>query len=687
MHGVLGQFFCLLGLAFAAAGTFLAPIVALRDAPTGLRRLRQLSLAYAACMLAANAAMVRALLVHDFSVSYVAQVGSRATPPLISVVSLWSSLAGSILFWGLVLGVYLTAFVWRSRRMQGPLVAWSLGVTLAVAAFFAYLVAGPASPFGVVNPVPADGPGPNPLLQNHWLMAVHPPMLYLGYVGMTLPFSVAIAALLHGSLPPHWMALLRRCVLWPWAFLSVGIVLGSWWAYEVLGWGGFWAWDPVENASFLPWLAATGYLHAAAVQQRRGVLKAWTVVLVLSSFLLTILGTFMTRSGVFNSVHSFTQSPIGPLFLAFLAVVSLLSLVLVGGRSHLLEDEGEVRALASRETAFVLNNVALVVFTFTVLLGTVYPLLTEAITGTKLSVGEPYFDRMAAPLGMLLVLLMGVGPVLPWGRPELSRVRRDFFVPTAAGVVVGVATWLMGARGPLMTPTFALCGFAAFVNLRELFVPGLRRARQRKQFFARGLVEVWTQQGRRSGGAVVHLAIVVIAAGITAAQGLRTTTEASLSRGDQVNLGPYTLTYEGAVGREEPHRFAALARVRVERDGEVLGRMEPRLNFYPSQREPVATPHVVTLGSTDLYLSLMSIEAQGARITLKGYLIPLVAWLWRSIPLLVLGSMLSLWPRRSELAARHGKAHDGSASPDGGAPPEPEADRGQTNRLPEGIAP
>ena len=340
MYAMLGQAVALFALIVATAGAVVGPAVARRQSVGGLRSLRALSLAFAGAMAAANGIMLTALLRHDFSVAYVAQVGSRATPPLISAVSLWSSLEGSILFWGFILSLYLVGFVAATRHLNGPLVSYALAVMLAIAVFFSLLIAGPASPFGQLNPMPADGPGPNALLQNHPLMIIHPPMLYLGYVGMSLPFAVAIAALIRGELPTAWLKLLRQCMLVPWLFLSVGIILGSWWAYEVLGWGGFWAWDPVENASFLPWLSATAYLHATAVQERKQIFKAWTLTLVCASFLLTILGTFMTRSGVFNSVHSFTQSPIGPVFLIFLALVLVGSLYLLGGRAHLLEDEG-----------------------------------------------------------------------------------------------------------------------------------------------------------------------------------------------------------------------------------------------------------------------------------------------------------------------------------------------------------
>ena len=670
MYSALGQLFVLLGLIAAMAGATCALAGAAWGGVYTHRTLRRCAFGFASCMALANATMVVALLRHDFSVSYVAQVGSRATPWLLTLVSLWSSLAGSILFWGIILGVYVVAFAIDTRRRDEPWVGWAFAVLFLIAAFFALLIAGPANPFTRVLSPPADGPGPNPLLQNHWLMAIHPPMLYLGYVGMVVPFAIGISALAVGKLSPSVWAAMRRFMLWPWTFLSVGIVLGSWWAYEVLGWGGFWAWDPVENASFLPWLTATGYLHAAAMQERRRLLKSWSVALVLMTFLLTILGTFMTRSGVFNSVHSFTQSPIGPVFLWFLAAMLVLSAGLLGGRGHLLADEGALRAVWSRETAFLLNNVALVVFTFTVLLGTVFPLLTEAVTGTKLSVGEPYFDRMAAPLGLLLLFLMGVGPTLPWGQPDPSRVRRDFLWPLGAGIVGAAVSFAVGRGGLLTTLSFGLCAFAGFVNLRELVGPGWALHRRQKVSLWVGIGRSWQRQQRRTGGALVHLAIVLVGAGITGAQSFRITQEAALGRGDSMQLGEFTVTYQGAVGRQEPHRFAAVARLVVKRGDEVLGVMEPRLHFYPTQREPVGTPHVVTLGPKDLYLSLLSLENGGQQVVVKGFVIPLVALLWRSLPFIVAGALVSLWPqaRRGRAALATAAAPASLAVGEGGAP-------------------
>src|SRR5437868_5967026 len=360
-------------------------------------------------------AMETALLRHDFSLKYVAENGSRQTPLLFTITGMWSALEGSILLWSIVLAGYLVVMVHHFRkRATDPLVAWATLAVFVVAGFFFALMVGPANPFRVIHgTIPTNGPGPNPLLQNHPLVAFHPPMLYLGYVGFTIPFAFAVAALLTGRLGEGWLVETRRWTLFAWGFLTVGIVLGAWWSYEVLGWGGYWAWDPVENASFIPWLTATAYLHSVMVQERRGMLRVWNLSLLLSTFSLTILGTFLTRSGVLDSVHAFTESGIGPAILGFFALVVLVGVGLIGWRGDKLRSPGSIDSPISREGAFLANNVLFAAFAFVVLLGTVFPLIAEAINGDRLSVGRPYFDRMTMPVGLALLFLMAVAPALP----------------------------------------------------------------------------------------------------------------------------------------------------------------------------------------------------------------------------------------------------------------------------------
>ncbi|MGH8973979.1 MAG: heme lyase CcmF/NrfE family subunit, partial [Acidimicrobiia bacterium] len=441
-----------LGFAGVTLG-FSAAVIGVAVLGAGLRRHdqrllesgRRFTLLVLAGAVVAAGAMEWALVTHDFSIRYVAENHSRSTPLLYTVASLWGALEGSILLWALILGGYLVATTRRFRtRAADPLVAWATLTGLVVAAFFFGLMLGPANPFETLaGAIPLDGRGPNPLLQNHPLMAIHPPMLYLGYVGFTVPFSFAVAALVTGRVGEGWLLETRRATLMAWGFLSAGIVLGAWWSYEVLGWGGYWAWDPVENASFIPWLTATAYLHSVVVQERRGMLRVWNLSLIVATFCLTILGTFLTRSGVINSVHSFTQSAIGPLLLGFLGVAALTGVALIAWRGDQLRTPGRIDSPVSREGAFLANNLLFAGFAFVVLLGTVFPLLVEALDelrygseGTRqLSVGEPYFDRMTLPLGLALVFLMAVAPALPWRAASGEVLRRRLAGPAWVGAV------------------------------------------------------------------------------------------------------------------------------------------------------------------------------------------------------------------------------------------------------------
>src|SRR5712671_1665896 len=471
MIPILGRILILMALLAASAGALVGFVTGVRPNASGWKWARRLAYAFAAFMVLANLTMEYALLTHDFSVSYVAHVGSRSVPTWVSIVSLWSSLEGSILFWGLVMGVYVAVATWRNADKHPEYMPYAVGVWLLCGAFFSFLLAGPAQPFATMPAPPLDGPGPNALLQNHYLMVIHPPFLYSGYVGMTIPFGLACAALLVGRLGPDFIRPLRNFLLLPWIFLTVAIVLGGWWAYEVLGWGGYWAWDPVENASFLPWLTATAALHSALLVERKGVLKGWTVTLVIATYLLTILGTFMTRSGVFNSVHSFTQSAIGPTILVFLAAILLFSVVLLALRIDSLEAEGRLESAVSREGMFLVNNLFFVVFTFTVLVGTVFPLVVEAVRGKQMSVGRPYFDAMVVPVGTALLFLLGVGPALPWGKASRKEMQRALLPPFITGVVVLAIGYALGVRNGWTLLTLLFGGYAAHVTLAQMWLP------------------------------------------------------------------------------------------------------------------------------------------------------------------------------------------------------------------------
>jgi cytochrome c-type biogenesis protein CcmF len=600
--------------------------------------------ATAALIAVSTLAMVWALVSHDFSVGYVAQVGSRATPLFYTVISLWSALEGSILFWALVLSAYSAAVVYFNRHREGTLVPYAAATLLGIGVFFYLLLALPANPFAIVSPVPADGPGPNPLLQNHWLMGVHPPLLYLGYVGMSVPFAFAIGALLSGEMDAGWIKITRRWTITAWAFLSAAIVAGMWWSYEVLGWGGYWAWDPVENASFMPWLTATAFLHSVMVEERRGMLKVWNLSLIASTFLLTILGTFLTRSGVLSSVHAFGEGPIGMYFLVFMAIVLLLSLVLLMGRSTELRSTGRLDAAASRETAFMVNNLVLTAFTFTVLLGTLFPLVAEAMSGAKVSVGGPFFNKMTVPLMVALLFLVGVGPALPWRRADMAQVKRKL-LPAAAVALAAVAVSVaVGTRDPYAIVAFAFGGFALWLNLGE-FISGARaRMRAHGEPAPLALVRLVKANNRRFGGYTAHIGVLTMAVAITASTTFRAEHEVTLRKGESTTLKESTVRLDEVWGQQEPHRFAVGADVSIIEKGAVTTVLRPRLNFYPTSDQPISTPSVRSRASGDLYLTLMSFERDGSHATLRIISEPLVPWIWVGGMIVFFGAFLAWLP-------------------------------------------
>jgi len=605
-------------------------------------------------MTAALAVMEIALLTHDFSVSYVASVGSRQTPAYYTAISLWSSLDGSILFWGWILAAY-AALVARANRNTYPRMMPYVNATMmVVGVFFFTMLVGPANPFGEVSPVPADGPGPNPLLQNHPLMGLHPPLLYLGYVGMAVPFAFAVAALLTGNLGEKWIRASRRWMLPPWAFLSLGIVAGAWWSYEVLGWGGYWAWDPVENASFLPWLTATAFLHSVMVQERRGMLKTWNLSLVMGTFLLTLFGTFLTRSGILDSVHAFTEGLIGPIFLAFMTFVLVASLGLIAWRSDRLHAPGTLEDVASRETAFIFNNLLFVALTFTVLLGTVFPLIVEAFEGSRISVGPPYFDMVSAPIGLALLFLMGIGPALPWGRADWDRVRRTFAVPLGVGLAVSAATLAVGVRQVYPVLTFGAAGFV-MTTIADEFRRGMEA--RRRISGARGLRALWellAKNRRRYGGYVVHTGIVVIVVALSISRAWRFEREATIQTGEAMTIGDYRVELAEVWGEDQPQRFVVGSTFDISSgEGDRLGTMEPSLNFYPNSEQPIATPAVRSSPKEDLYLTLMAFDSEeGRHATVRAIVNPGVPWLWIGGLIVGLGAILAVWPTGSTRTSR-----------------------------------
>lgn len=631
MIAVLGTLGVAVGLvsALGGAGTLVAARVL--DQPERCRQaLAWIAAMAAGCALAAGA-MEFALLSDDFSLAYVARNSTIATPLIYKIATLWGALEGSILLWALVLCGYVGAAAWRFRdRTADPTVAWALAVMLIVCVFFFALLAGPANPFATLADPPPDGGGLNPLLRNHPLMAIHPVMLYLGYVGFTVPFGFAVAALVTGKFDSHWLADTRRWTLVAWGSLGAGILLGAWWSYEVLGWGGYWAWDPVENASLLPWLTATAFVHSLITQQRRQMLRVWNLSLLIITFALTIFGTFLTRSGVLESVHEFSESSLGPILLGFFAAIVVTGVVLVAWRGEALRTPASLRSIWSREGSFLGNNLIFAVAAFVVMLGTVFPLLAEAVSQERLAVGRPYFDRMLAPVGIALLGLMALSPALNWRGTSAEVRSKRLLWPAAAGALTMVVSVWAGAHGLWQVLALGLGGFVIGSAARLLWL-GVRRNSWR------GLL------GRTGGGMIAHIGVGVIAFGFIASSAYGSEGEFTLSPGESGVVAGHEITYLGLTdGIEDGNR---VVRVRVDVEGR--GVFEPAVTRFAEFGQPISTPSVATSLVDDVYLSLASIPDEGSdEVALRVLIKPMVAWMWLGGAVLVLGIAAALVPTR-----------------------------------------
>ncbi len=656
MIAVLGSTSLLVALACAAAG--IAALLAgrgRRDARWPAWE-RTAAVGVFAGVTVAVLAMESALIGFDFSIRYVAVNVNRATPLLFRIVGLWGALEGSILLWAWILTGFtvIVALAYRDRHPE--VMPHVLAVLLGIAAFFLALMVGPANPFARLAVTPPDGIGLNPLLQNHLLMAVHPPFLYLGYVGFSVPYAFAMGALLSGQHRDEWMTITRRWTLVAWTSLTAGLFLGARWSYDVLGWGGYWAWDPVENAAFMPWLVATAFIHSSMVQERRPLLRIWNLALVVIIFLLTIFGTFLTRSGILASVHSFTQSWMGPLFAGFLGVAMIASLAALLRRLPQIRDEGIFESILSRETMILLNNVILLSMAFTVFFGTIFPLFVEAATGAKVTVGPPFFNRVFVPLGVLLLLLMGIGTALRWGRSGPEEVRKLQWL--AAGALVIVAA--LAALGIHSAAGLTALGAVAFMTLAQLteYARGTRARRTAtREGWLTALRSLCALNRQRYYGYLTHLGLAVVIAGIVASQSGRIEVQRRLAVGQMTQVGRYTLRLEGLEALPRPDKMMVMAPLAVVAgDGSALAGtpgapggveiLRPSENFFRQARTPVATPAVRSTWREDLYVVLMAFDPAGQSAVLRVVITPLVSWLWVGGAIMVAAGVLALWPSR-----------------------------------------
>jgi len=608
--------------------------------------------AYAVQVLVAVAAFVlwRALVGHDFSLEYVAAYSSTTLPLQYTIAAFWGGQAGSLLFWALILTTMSSLVHLQNRDRNHALMPYVTATLMTIAVFFLALVVFVTDPFERLPVAAREGADLNPLLQNYWMM-IHPPALYLGYVGCAVPFAFAIAALATGRLGDVWIRTTRRWTLFAWFFLTVGNILGGRWAYEVLGWGGYWAWDPVENAAFMPWLACTAFLHSVMIQEKKNMLKMWNMVLVLLTFCLTIFGTFLTRSGVVSSVHSFTQSGLGPFFVGFLLVVIAVSVALLVIRRPLLRSENEIDSFLSREAAFLFNNLLLVGIAFATFWGTVFPVISEAVRGIKITVGPPFFNKVNAPLGLALLFMTGAGPVIAWRRASARNLRKSFAVPLAVGFATGVAIFALGYHHYYAVVCFSLSAFV----LATIFMEFYRGTRARQALMSEtpavALAHLIGKNRRRYGGYVIHLGIVMAFVGIAASSAFRTEEQRTMRAGDTIDVGAFTLTYKGMRSEDTPHTSSQLAEIEVAKHGRVVATMYPEKRFYKRQQQPATE---VALRSTlleDLYLVLGSYDDNTELMTMLVFINPLVAWLWLGGVVMVLGTVVAVWPSAAEKRA------------------------------------
>ncbi len=621
----------------------------------GLRRRRDIiasgehaAYAAAAMITIAVAVMLHGLITHDFRIEYVASYSSTTLPLRYRIAALWGGMEGSMLFWVFILTSLTALVLVQNRHRNRELMPFVTATCMTVGMFFTWMLAFITRPFELLPFVPVEGTDLNPLLQNYW-MSIHPPSLYLGYVSWTIPFGFAIAALVTGRLDDMWIRTSRRWVLAAWFFLSLGNLFGARWAYEVLGWGGYWAWDPVENASFLPWLTGTAYLHSVMIQERKDMMKVWNMVLIIITFALTIFGTFLTRSGVISSVHSFTQSGLGPYFLAFLGAVIVISVGLLIRRLPDLRPRHELDSVLSRESAFLFNNLILLGIAFATLWGTIFPVISEWVRGVKITVGPPFFNRVNAPLGIALLFLMGIGPLIAWRRASWSHIVRTFGWPTVTGVVAGVVAFAIGVRdlSPLIVTSF--CAFVLHTIVAEFHNGALARRAMVNESYGTALFNLFVKNQRRYGGYIIHLGVVFMFMGVTMSSVYRVEELHTVKPGESFSVGSYTIRYDGLRDLSDSHVARAAADLVVFRGGREIAKLAPEKRFY---RRPEQTATEVAYRSTlreDLYVVLGSV-AKNDVATFQAYVNPLVAWLWLGGVVLVLGTIIAIVPMRGARA-------------------------------------
>lgn len=606
--------------------------------------------AIAALTSLASGILVYSFFTSDFRLAYVASHSNRTMPALYKFAAWWGGQEGSLLFWSWLLSVYAAVAIFLNRRKHRDMMPYVTAILMACQAFFLLLNTVVVSPFQVLAQdqlivAAPDGNGLNPLLQ-YPAMAIHPPMLFLGYVGFTVPFAFAMGSLITRQPGDAWIATTRRWTIVTWLFQGCGIVLGASWAYAVLGWGGYWAWDPVENASLLPWLSATAFLHSVMMQEKKGMMKVWNMVLIASTFFLCIFGTFLTRSGIVTSVHAFAQSPIGKYFVTFLAIGIAATIYLILDRLEYLKSESQLESVVSRESSFLFNNLILLASCFAVLWGTLFPVISEYATGEKISLDAAWFNRLMIPIGLFLLFLTGVGPLFAWRRTSVDSLRRNFLIPGVVSVVLVAVLFALGIHHAYALISFGFCLFVALTVVIEFYRGSKAIAVKNQINLVLAGVELTHRNTRRYGGYLVHMAIVLMFIGFTGAAFNQDVT-AQVTVGGTIQLGHYNLKVRDLREGENTNYQWHHAVVEVYKGGSFLGTLEPERRLYKSSGQGTSEVSIRRRLNEDLYLNFAGVE--GDKAVIQAYIFPLVSWIWIGALVMILGSLVALVPPKVKM--------------------------------------
>ncbi len=642
-------------LAFAVYGVIAGAVGGRLRSLRVVRSAERATLAFFVAVTMAVVALEYLILTNDFHNAFVASHSNKDLPIYYKIPVLWAGQEGSLLFWTWLLSIYSALAVLLNRRKNRQLMPYVVAITMATGTFFSCLTFFVANPFGELALAsasnlqafrPPDGNGLTPSLQYH-LMVIHPPMLYLGYIGFVVPFAFAMAALITKQLGDNWIRTTRRWTMVPWMLLGVGILLGGNWAYEVLGWGGYWAWDPVENASLLPWLGGTAFLHSVMIQEKRGMLKVWNIALVITTFFLSIFGTFLTRSGIVSSVHAFAQSSIGPFFAVFLGIVVLFSLSLLFLRLDYLKSDNRLDSVLSRESGFLFNNWILLAAVFAVLWGTIFPIVSKAVQNVTVTVGAPFYNKTAVPIGLLLLFLTGAGPLLAWRKTSFQSLKKNFTLPLAVAAVAGAILFVTGGRHFYAWVTLFLCVFVAVSVLGEFYKGARTRMRTVGENFAQAVYNLTMRNTRRYGGYVVHLGIVLLFVGF-AGLAFKSESKALMREGDLIHIKDYMLRCSSFTSGDTPNYLYQRAVFSVTKAGQALGVVEPERRFYKASQQPISNVAIRTSLAEDLYVVVAGQDPESGKAVVEVFVNPLVAWVWIGGVVVLLGTLLALVPSRVE---------------------------------------